>query len=62
MSAILSAGAARDYRDLLESLTGMVLEFVARGDVGGVRRWASSLAHVGNVVLDYEQSRGPRAA
>ena len=51
-NARLSPGAARDYAELLEQLSDLVLEFLAKGNVAGVRRWASSLAHVGFVLLD----------
>jgi hypothetical protein len=57
-NARLTAGQARDYRDLLEHLSALVLQFVRRGDMLGVRRWASSLAHVGNVLLDDAEHGG----
>jgi hypothetical protein len=59
-NARLSPGAARDYRELLEHLSDLVIEFVRAGHVPGVRRWASSLAHVGNVLLDDQQHKGDR--
>ena len=61
-NARLSPGAARDYAELLDHIAQMVLEFVRAGHVSGVRRWASSLAHVANVLLDDRERRGPRAA
>ena len=61
LNARLSAGVARDYHELLEQLSALVLAFIERRDVPGVRRWASSLAHVGNVLLDDRERRG-RAA
>ena len=65
-SSRLSPGLAKDYAELLEHLSDLVLEFIAKGNVQGVRRWASSLAYVGFVLLDDRAqrapSRGPRAA
>ena len=48
----LSAGHVKEYRELLESLSELVLAAVKCGNLAGVRRWASSLAHVANVLLD----------
>jgi len=62
LNARLSPGQAKDYRELLDHISDMVLEFVRAGHVAGVRRWASSLAHVGRVLLEDKQHKGPRAA
>jgi hypothetical protein len=35
---------------------------VKRHDLGAIRRWSSSLAHVGNVLLDDREHRGPKRA
>ena len=61
-NARLSAGHVKEYRELLEGLSELVLEAVKRGNLPAVRRWASSLAHVGHVLLDDRQHRGPKAA
>lgn len=53
----LKGREAQDYRELLEALTKMVLGYVQTGDSRGVRRWASSLAHVGRVLLEHKNGR-----
>ena len=58
----LSAGQLRDYVDLLEHLSELVLTAIKRHDQAAVRRWTSSLAHVGNVVLDEQAHCGLRVA
>lgn len=52
-NARLSAGVAKDYAELLEGLSALVLEFIRKRDVAGVRRWSSSLAHVGFTLLEH---------
>ena len=48
----LTSKHLEDYEEMLESMSRMVLEFVREKNAPGVRRWASSLAHVGHVMLD----------
>ena len=61
-NARLKADQVEDYRQMLEAISDMVLKAVKRRDVSGVRRWCSSLAHVGRVLLDDKTARGPKAA
>jgi hypothetical protein len=62
-NARLKADQVEDYRQMLEAISDMVLTAVRRRDVSGVRRWCSSLAHVGHVLLDHRAaSKGPKAA
>jgi hypothetical protein len=61
-TARLSPGHVRDYQELLEHVSALVLVAVKRHDFGAIRRWASSLAHVGNVLLDDREHRGPKRA
>ena len=58
----LKAKEREDYEIMLESISELVLEGIKRRQLAVVQRWASSLAHVANVLLDDKPARGPKAA
>lgn len=58
----LKADQVKDYQQMLESISELVLEGIRQRKLAVVRRWAASLAHVGRVLLDDRAARGPKAA
>lgn len=56
-NARLKLAEAQDYQQLLDAISEIVIEFVRAGHEAGVREWAASLAHVGNVLLDDRKNR-----